>query len=205
MPTALIVDDHEIIRKGLVDYLKSLGIFTSILEARTAREARMHSQRSQLNFIVMDIVLPDGDGLELIREFRARLPDAGILAITGASDRHVIGPCMKAGANGFADKSMPVETVHEAIDTVALKRKPFFNIDDSGPIFSQSDVILSKREREVCILIACSKTNKEIATELGLSVHTVAIHRRNLMRKLNVHDSAGVTRYAIKDGLIHLN
>lgn len=205
MSTALVVDDHEMIRKGLVDYLESLKCFASILEASTASEARRRCEQARPDFIVMDIVLPDGDGLELIREFRDQLPDAGILAITGASDRHVIGPCMKAGANGFADKSMPVETIHEAIDTVALKQKNYFHNDDTGPIFSQSDVILSKREREVCVLIARSKSNKEIASELGLSIHTVAIHRQNLMRKLNVHDSAGVTRYAIQDGLIHLN
>jgi len=130
----------------------------------------------------------------------SRIPDTGILAITGASDRHVIGHCMKAGANGFADKSMPIETIHEAINTVALNLN-----EDEEAVFSHSNVILSKREREVCILIARSKTNKEIAAELGLSVHTVAIHRQNLMRKLNVHDSAGITRYAIRDGLIHLN
>jgi len=205
MPAALIVDDHEMIRKGLVEYLKSLGIYASVAEAGTASDARNLFLESRPAFIIIDIVLPDGDGLELIREFRTLLPEAGILAITGASDRHVIGHCMKAGANGFADKSMPIETIHEAINTVALNRKNFFLNEDEEAVFSHSDVILSKREREVCILIARSKTNKEIAAELGLSVHTVAIHRQNLMRKLNVHDSAGITRYAIRDGLIHLN
>lgn len=205
MSTALVVDDHEMIRKGLVEYLKSLGIYSTIGEAGTVSDARSSITESHPDFIIIDIVLPDGDGLELIREFRTHLPDAAILAITGASDRHVIGHCMKAGANGFAEKSMSIETIHEAINTVALNRKTFFQNEDEEAVLSHSDVILSKREREVCVLIARSKTNKAIAAELGLSVHTVAIHRQNLMRKLNVHDSAGITRYAIRDGLIHLN
>ncbi|HEX2852015.1 MAG TPA: response regulator transcription factor [Opitutaceae bacterium] len=210
----LIADDHAIVRQGLCALLKADGDFTIVGEARTGREAVEMARLFRPDVILMDIAMPVLNGLEATRQILAADPAARIVILSAHSDDEYIERMRSAGVAGFLEKQTSSEILAKAIREVA-KGVTFFSPsivkrlnDDRGKPRDRDGVLkvngtrLTTREAEVLQLVAEGSANKQIAAQLGISIKTVEKHRQQLMDKLKIHDTAGLTRYAIAAGVI---
>ncbi len=200
---ALVLDEHSMIRKTLKILLQKLQVFDLVGEVGCAMAARELFHKHNPGFVIMDITLSHANGLSLVEEFANAAPQTNILVYSSAIGRALGACCLKAGARGFIEKSKPMEDLMQAIENVGILNKSYFG-DGEEPVIDPGEVILTHREIQIATMIARSFSNKEIARELQVSVNTVEVHRSNLMRKLGVHDTAAITRYAIQRGLIAL-
>jgi DNA-binding NarL/FixJ family response regulator len=161
-------------------------------------------ERTTPAVVVLDLLMPDLGGAEIIKRLRVRIPLSRVLVFSGAIDDSVLGPAVLARPHGFVKKSDPLSVLFSALKVVQSGGRFFSpSIDrllDYNP--SPEPHNLSSREVEVLHLIAQGKTNKEIGQTLGISTKTVDNHRTRLMRKLNLHNGAQVARYAIQLGLV---
>jgi DNA-binding NarL/FixJ family response regulator len=210
----LLADDHRILRQGLRSLLGANADFEIIAEADDGRTAVEMTERLNPQVVVMDIGMPDLNGIEATRQITARCPAVRVVALSAYADRRLISEILKAGASGYLLKDAAFDELAEAIRTAAA-RKVYLSpriaaelVDDyvrmsrdPGPSVFES---LSPREREVLQLIAEGHSTKEIARILKVSVKTVETHRRQLMNKLELFSVAELTRYAIREGLVSL-
>jgi len=210
----LLADDHRILRQGLRSLLSAQEDFEIIGEADDGRTAVEMAERLSPHVIVMDIGMPDLNGIDATRQIIARMPSVRVIALSAYADRRLIAEVLKAGASGYLLKESAFEELTEAIRTAAA-RKVYLSpkiaaelVDDyvrmskdPGPSVFES---LSPREREVLQLIAEGHSTKEVARTLKVSVKTVETHRRQLMNKLELFSVAELTRYAIREGLVSL-
>ena len=212
--TVLLAEDHAIVRQGLSALLKVDGQFKMVGEARTGREAVELERTLQPDVILMDIAMPVLNGLEATKQILAANPAAKVLILSAHSDDVYVERMIAAGVAGFLEKQSSAEILTKAIHEIA-KGKPFFSpaiakrlaSDPSKPRDREGMVKvhgarLTSRESEVLQLVAEGQANKQVAAELGISIKTVEKHRQHLMDKLNIHDTAGLTRYAIAAGVI---
>jgi DNA-binding NarL/FixJ family response regulator len=210
----LLVDDHKILRDGLRSLLQTHADFEIIGEAQDGRAAVEMAERLSPNVVVMDIGMPDLNGVEATRQIIERVPAVRVIALSAYADRRLIAETLKAGASGYLLKDSAFEELAEAIRTAAAKRvylSPKIAAElvddyvrmsrDPGPTVFES---LSPREREVLQLIAEGHSTKECARILKVSVKTVETHRRQVMNKLELFSVAELTRYAIREGLVSL-
>ena len=210
----LLAEDHAIVRQGLSALLNADGHFLMVGEARTGREAVNMAQTLKPDVILMDIAMPVLNGLEATRQILAANPLAKVLILSAHSDEEYIERTRAAGVMGFLEKQTSAEVLTKAIQEVAkgnvyfspsiAKRLPF---DPSKPrdrngMLKESAARLTSRECEVLQLVAEGSANKQVASELGISIKTVEKHRQHLMDKLGIHETAGLTRYAIAAGVI---
>src|SRR6185369_3509502 len=206
----LIVDDHPVVRKGLQSCLSSKDNLKIVGEASDGNDAVRKVKELQPDIVLMDISMPNMDGLAVTEALRKQAPQVKVLVLSMEGKRDAVLRIIKAGARGYVLKDAPPEELVRAIETVQ-GGEAFF----SGPVaqialnqyVSESDddqplAKLSEREREVLALIAEGKSNKEIAMHLGIGVRTIETHRERIMRKLDIHSVAGLTRFAIANGLI---
>lgn len=211
--TILLAEDHAIVRQGLCALLSADNRLKIVGEARTGREAIEMTRTLQPDIIVMDIAMPVLNGLEATRQILTENPTAKIMILSAHSDDAYIESVSAAGAKGFLEKQTSAEILTKAIGEVA-KGNTFFSpsiakrlsaaqqpLDRSGMLRPRGNK-LTARECEVLQLVAEGSANKQIATHLGISIKTVEKHREHLMAKLNIHDTAGLTRYAISAGVI---
>jgi DNA-binding NarL/FixJ family response regulator len=210
----LLADDHRILRQGLRSLLGAHADFEIIAEADDGRTAVEMTERLNPQVVVMDIGMPDLNGIEATRQITTRCPAVRVVALSAYADRRLISEILKAGASGYLLKDAAFDELAEAIRTAAA-RKVYLSpriaaelVDDyvrmskdPGPSVFES---LSPREREVLQLIAEGHSTKEIARILKVSVKTVETHRRQLMNKLELFSVAELTRYAIREGLVSL-
>ena len=212
--TILLAEDHAIVRQGLRALLQADGGFRILGEARTGREAVEMTQRLKPDITVMDIAMPVLNGLEATRQILHVNPAAKVLILSAHSDEEYIERMSAAGAAGFLEKQTSADVLTKALRVVA-KRRSFFGAyqvkkqraDSIGPrrrdgTPKANGNRLTSRETEVLQLVAEGSANKQVAAELGISVKTVEKHRQHLMDKLNIHQTAGLTRYAIDAGII---
>jgi DNA-binding NarL/FixJ family response regulator len=211
--TILLAEDHAVVRQGLSGLLNADVQFKVIGEARTGREAVELAKTLKPDVILMDIAMPVLNGLEATRQILTTNPAAKVLILSAHSDEAYIEHMTRAGVMGFLEKQTSGEVLTKAIREVASGR-PFFSpaiakrIRDSlGPrdrhgMLKANGSRLTVRESEVLQLVAEGSANKQIATQLGISIKTVEKHRQHLMEKLNIHDTASLTRYAIAAGVI---
>ncbi len=212
--SVLLVDDHAIVREGLRMVLEVEKDIEIIAEARNGREAVELVKRLRPDVVVMDIAMPLLNGFEATRQMIKLFPGAKILILSAHSDDEYIDQMVAIGAAGYVIKQSSAQTLATAVREVT-KGKVFFSADiakrlekknkkspNSGGVLKNKNVRLSSRESEVLQLIAEGKANKETASELAISIKTVEKHRQHLMEKLNIHDTAGLTRYAISAGII---
>ncbi len=211
--TVLLADDHEVVRKGLRVLLEAENDIEVIGEAETGRQALQMALKLRPAVIVMDVAMPLLNGLEAARQIRAAIPDAKVLMLSAHSDDAYVEQMIALGARGYLIKQTSFQILSTAIREV-YKGNMFFspsiadhfrNHDWKSPNRGaplKKHAVLSAREVEVLQLIAEGKANKQTAAELGLSIKTVEKHRQHLMGKLNLHDTAGLTRYAISAGII---
>lgn len=208
----LVADDHPVVRKGLQLLLARQGHLRLVGEACDGDEALRKTRELKPDVVLMDISMPGMNGLAVTEVLRKELPQIKVLILSVHRNKEYIFRVIQAGAHGYVSKEAPPEEVLRAIESVHAG-EPFFSEDiaraalnefiSSGgkkEPFSQ----LTSREREVLVLIAEGQSNKEIATGLGIGVRTIETHRERIMRRLGIHSVAGLTKYAIANGLISL-
>lgn len=212
MTTILLAEDHTFVREGFRRMLELQPDFKVVGEADNGRRAVAMATRLVPGITLMDIAMPYLNGLEATRQMLKTNPAARVIILSAHGDDAYIAEATAAGAAGFLLKQSSGETVCKAIREVAAGRA-FFSPsvavrlrrrkEGSGKLAAkEGGHQLSSREMEVLQLIAEGRPNKETAAELGISVKTVEKHRENLMAKLDIHDTAGLTRYAIATGVI---
>jgi DNA-binding NarL/FixJ family response regulator len=211
----LLVDDHKIVREGLRSILEKEPDMAVIAMGDNGRTALQLAGELRPDVAVIDIAMPEMNGIEAIRRISCENPGIRTLALSMHSARRFVVEALAAGAKGYILKDCACEELVRAIRVVAgnetylspkitgiivrdyVKRLPESQASDGS--------LLSNREREVLQLIAEGQSTKEIAFALGVSGKTVETHRQQIMRKLNLHNVAGLTRYAIREGITHLD
>lgn len=209
----LVADDHPVVRKGLQACLAKQDRLKLVGEAEDGDEALRKAKELTPDVILMDINMPRMNGLAVTELLRKECPNLKVLVLTIHNNRDYIFRIIQSGAHGYVSKEAPPEELFKAIESVSAG-EPFFSADiaraalnqivSSGgkkEPFSQ----LTDREREVLILIAEGQSNKEIASKLGIGVRTIETHRERIMRRLDIHSVAGLTKFAIAHGMISLD
>ena len=208
----VLVEDHTILREGLRALLTADPDFEIIGEAADGREAVRFVEKQIPDLILMDLSMPRMTGMDAIREIKKRYPQTKIIALTVHKTEEYLRTTLQAGADGYVLKDATHDELMMAIESV-LKGKTYLSPGVSGKVIEgylekESRIppsklgLLSQREREVLKLIAEGYKNKEIATDLCISLKTVEKHRANLMKKLDLHNAAALTAYAIEQGLV---
>jgi two-component system response regulator NreC len=209
----LLVDDHEVVRTGLRMLLESRPDINIVAEASTGEQALDLARQFKPDVVVMDITLPDISGIEATRLLKQQQPEIAVVALTIHEDEQYFFEMLQAGAAGYVPKRAASEDLINAIhaahaDEVYLypslaKSLVMDFLGRAGEETDESTLeVLTPREQEVLELLAEGKTNEQIAEKLVISRHTVARHRENLMRKLELHSRAELVKYAIRKGLI---
>jgi DNA-binding NarL/FixJ family response regulator len=210
----LLADDHMVVRQGLRALLETEQDIAVVGEAETGRQAVQLTKKLLPSVVVMDIAMPLLNGLEATRQIAKEVPSARVLVLSGYSDGEYVQQLTEAGAAGYMLKQTAAVDLIKAVRETK-KGNAFFSpaiskrildqcreaFTNGTPIGKRSDSLTS-REAEVLQLIAEGAPNKQIAAELNISIKTVEKHRQQVMNKLNIHDIAGLTRYAMSRGII---
>lgn len=212
--TVLLAEDHLIVREGLKKLLEVERDIEVVGEAANGREAVELTRKLRPAVVIMDIAMPQLNGLEATRQIRKAVPTAKVLILSAHSDDAYVESVTALGAVGYLIKQTSAHFLSKAIRAVH-QGKTFFSpsiarrlqhqhqttIDLQGHAKTKN-ITLTSREREVLQLIAEGSANKQVAAALGISIKTVEKHRDHVMQKLDIHDTAGLTRYAIATGII---
>ncbi len=208
-----MADDHPVVRKGLQSCLARADHLKIVGEAADGDEALQKALELTPDVLLMDISMPHRNGLAVAELLRKQAPAVKVLFLSIHNNREYICRIVQAGARGFVSKEAPPEELLRAIESVHAGQT-FFTPDAAQAALSQlvsnggkrnPFAQLTGREREVLILIAEGQSNKEIANRLGIGVRTIETHRERIMRRLDIHSVAGLTRFAIANGLISLS
>ncbi len=209
----LLADDHTVMRRGLRLLLESQPGFTVVAEAADGREAIAQAEAAKPDVAVLDIAMPNLNGIDASQRINAALPDTAIVILSMHSDEGYVLRALKAGAKAYLLKDSAEGDLIDAIKAVS-EGKAFFSPEISKVLVEDyvrevrargvqdSYELLTSREREVLQLLAEGKSNKDIAGVLNLSLYTVDTHRRNLQDKLNLHSFAELILYALRKGVI---
>jgi DNA-binding NarL/FixJ family response regulator len=204
----LLVDDHALVRQGFRLMLASQPDMEIIGEAGNGREAIELSEKLQPDLVVMDVAMPELNGIEATRRLVVAAPRTRVLALSMHKDSVYVREILRAGARGYLLKDSIESDLVNAVRAIA-RGDGYLSPGVSDAVLSDyrrhvTDPLdlLTSREREVLQLIAEGKTNKEIATALKLSVYTVDAHRGRIMEKLNLHSTGELVRFAVRNGLI---
>lgn len=205
----LVVDDHEVVRQGLVALLDRREAFQVVAEAATVAEAIEQARRHQPDIVIMDVRLPDGSGIEACREIRAELPATRVVMLTSYPDEEAVLSAIVAGASGYLLKQIRARDLVAALETVgrggslldpAVTEKVLERIRRIAAGASEHDEIsqLTSQERKILLLVAEGKTNKEIAGEIFLSDKTVKNYVSSILAKLNLERRAQAAAFVAK-------
>lgn len=208
----LVADDHDVVRQGLTSLLGRRPDWQVCAEASNGREAVKLTERFRPNVAILDLSMPELNGLEATRQIRKVSPETEILVFSMYENEQFVRELLSAGARGYVLKSDVATQLVLAVETVA-RHKPFFTSEIAekvlvgflkfGEVETQdTSSVLTAREREIVQLLAESKSNKEISTLLGISVKTVQTHRATIMRKLGINSIVDLVHYAIRNNLV---
>lgn len=210
----LLADDHKITRQGLRSLLEKQRDMEVVAEAENGRTAVRLAAEMAPDVVIMDVTMPNLNGVEATRQILSRTPDIKIIALSMHSDTLFVTEMLKSGAHGYLLKDCAFEELTRAIRAV-VNNKTYLSPSISGVVvedylhrlskadFSNADV-LSDREREVLQLMSEGNSTKQVALKLHISAKTVETHRRQIMSKLDIHTVAELTKYAIRKGLTSL-
>lgn len=210
----LVADDHDLMRRGVKNLLLSHAGWEVCGEAKTGREAVSKAEELRPDVVVLDIGMPDLNGVEAARRILKVLGNTEILILSQHYSDQLIREIVDAGVRGYIVKSDSDRDLLIAVETLA-KHKPFFtphatevilgSFNTGGPVREIPELIrdrLTSREREIVQLLAEGKSSKEVASSLGISVKTAETHRANVMRKLELHSVSELVRYAVRNQII---
>jgi DNA-binding NarL/FixJ family response regulator len=205
--TILLADDHTIVRQGLKLILSAHADLKVVGEAANGREAVELAAKLQPDIVLLDVQMPELNGMEATRKMVAANPRIRILVLSMHKEAVYVREILRAGARGYILKDAIDTELLSAIRSVAngdgyISPAVSGALNDKVKDLNDPVGLLSAREREVLLLIAEGKTNKEIATRLNLSVYTVDSHRGKIMEKLNLHSAGELVRFAMKNGLV---
>lgn len=214
----LLVDDHGIVREGLRQVLAADADFDVVGEASNGAQALAIAAREQPDVVLLDITMPGDSGLVVAQKLRQEVPKSRVLILSVHDDAEYVLESVRAGAHGYlrkdttpADLRAAVRAVHAGdawfSPAVAKRLTEVLRSETSMPAQQQAPTpasldVLTNREREVLALVARGLLNKEIGGQLGISVRTVEAHRDSLVRKLGIRSAAGLTRFAMEQGLL---
>lgn len=213
--SVIIADDHAIIREGLKSLLEKKGIRVLGI-AQNGREAIELTLEHNPDLVLMDIAMPDLNGVDATAAIKKKVPYTKIIALSMHSTKQHINDMFSSGASGYIIKESAFDELMDAINEVS-KGHYYLSpsiarmyVDNQGNRFTTGGDIprpndISKKERQVLQLVAEGEKNKDIAEKLGVSVKTIETHRRNIMKKLSIYNIAGLTRFAIKEGIVSLD
>jgi DNA-binding NarL/FixJ family response regulator len=208
----LIADDHKIMLAGLRSLLEKHDSFEVVAEAENGRKAVQLAQEKEPDVVVMDVSMPDLNGIEATTQITESLPTTRVIALSMHSDKRFVMGMLRAGASGYLLKDCASQELATAIQRVAEGKK-YLSPEITGVVIDDfllgapADEAaagaspLSAREREVLQLIAEGWSTKQIAAHLYVSIKTIETHRRQLMKKLDLHNVADLTKYALREGL----
>ncbi len=203
----LLADDHGLIRQGLKSLLEGQG-FQVVGEASDGHEALRAAEKTHPDVAILDIRMPILNGVDATREMKKSSPNTKIIILTQHDENQYVTEALQAGAKGYVLKSQGAEDLVHAIREVcrgAVYLSPSISHTVVGAYLSKGTVssdALSGRERQVLQLVGEGRSTKDIALQLGISVKTAESHRARLMKKLDIHETASLVRYAIRRGLI---
>lgn len=209
----LVADDHPVVRRGLQSCLARESRLKIVGEAADGDEALRKTQELAPDVVLMDVNMPRMDGLAVTEVLRKEAPNVKVLVLSMHNNQDFIFRIIQAGAHGYVSKEAPPEELLRAIESV-FAGEPFFSPEIAKAALNQMVssggkkepfAQLTTREREVLALIAEGQSNKEIANRLGIGVRTIETHRERIMRRLSIHSVAGLTKFAIANGLISLD
>lgn len=206
----LIVDDHKIVRDGIKSLLDGETDFVIIAEASNGKEALEILEKQDPDLIIMDISMPEMDGIEATKSIKMNYPSIKVLALTMVADSHKIRSMIEAGASGYILKSSNREDLIAALHNVK-KGQVHFSDEATKAILEEMinpslkkplNFEITDREKDVLKLIVDEYTNQEIASKLFISVRTVDAHRRNLLQKIGAKNTAGLVKFAYENNLV---
>jgi len=204
----LLADDHAVVRQGFKMILGAQPDMEIVGEAANGREAVELSEQLKPDLVVMDVAMPELNGIEATRRIAGSVPHARVIALSMHKDSVYVREVLRAGARGYLLKDSGAGDLVSAVRAVARGEgylSPAISnavLDDYRRHVTNPVDLLTTREREVLQMLAEGKTNKEIATILDLSVYTVDAHRGRIMEKLNLHSINELVRFAVRNGLI---
>jgi len=210
----VLADDHKIMREGLCSLLQNEPRMEIVGVAEDGRSALQLVRETKPDVVVMDVAMPDLNGMEATRKIKAEMPEVRILALSMHSDKRYISSMLQAGASGYLLKDCAFKELVQAIHTVA--RKQVYLSPSIAALITEDYVrqlmakdgsaaaVLSPKEREVLQLMAEGNSTKKIAADLNLSVKTIETHRQQIMEKLDLHSVAELTKFAVREGLTSL-
>jgi DNA-binding NarL/FixJ family response regulator len=210
----LIADDHDLMRRGVRTLLEPHPGWEICGEATTGREAVAKAEQLKPNIVILDISMPDLNGVDAAKRIKKVSPDTEVLIFSAHYSDQLIREILEAGVRGYIVKSDSDRDLVIAVESLA-KKKPFFtsratevmltSFSDGGPKQDPSEPLrdrLTTREREIVQLLAEGKSSKEVASSLNISVKTAETHRANIMRKLQIHTVSELVRYAIRNQIV---
>jgi len=204
----LLADDHAVVRQGFKMILGAQPDLEIVGEAGNGREAVELAEQLKPDIVVMDVAMPELNGIEATRRIADSVPHARVIALSMHKDSVYVREVLRAGARGYLLKDSEASDLVSAVRAVA-KGEGYLSpavsnavLDDYRKHVTDPIDLLSSREREVLQMLAEGKTNKEIATVLNLSVYTVDAHRGRIMEKLNLHSINELVRFAVRHGLV---
>ncbi len=210
----LLVDDHKLVRAGIRSLLEKLSAIEVVAEAGDGLEALLQVAEHHPRVVLMDIAMPNLNGLEATRRMSTEFPEVPVIILSIYSDEEHVYQALRAGAAGYLLKGAAIEELELAIRAVA-HGETYLSPPISRPVIMEYvrrtnagqglTERLSPRQSEILKLVAEGKSMKQIALGLGISVKTVEAHRTALMARIDVHDIAGLVRFAVKHGLIDLD
>lgn len=209
----LFADDHFVVRRGVRDLLESEPRCRVLGEARTGREVVSKAIELKPDVVILDVSMPELNGVEATRQIRSAVPHSKVLVLTMHDSEHLVRELLQAGALGYLLKTdaardlvLAVESLHEGrpFFTSPVARMVLQGYLNSRPQVTESGAhgSLTPREREVVQLLAEGRSNKEIASALGISVKTAETHRANIMRALNLRSICDLVHYAVREDII---
>jgi DNA-binding NarL/FixJ family response regulator len=211
LKTVVIAEDQTTVREMTHEVLKMLSCYKVLATAADGVAAVDLTLKHKPDILLLDVMMPPFSGIEVLRRVKQSIPHLRVLVFSAKQEPSIVRSLIQEGMHGFVNKSSPLEELRQAINIVSSGGQ-WFNEDFSRTVREalarpshQSEHMIERltpREREISCLIAQSHSSKEVASRLNISVKTSENHRANLMRKLGVHDVAGLVRFAIRHGLI---
>ena len=208
--SVVVVEDQTAICELIIEMLEARGVYRVLGSTADGNEGLVLAKQLKPDILILDILLPGISGLEVLRQLHGTQPDLKVLVFSAKSEKQLARGLLKVGVRGYVPKSARLSELRQAVDAVAAGDTWFSDSFQKAMADAltapESDVdakgsTLTEREKEIAILLAKSFSSKEVAVKLEISAKTVENHRTNLMRKLGVHDVAGVIRYVVRQGL----